>query len=164
MLLQPLARLNSGTALFTPASKSFSMPGLTSIWAISVFVGGALCESARAPQGRAAACAKSPHPRPLRNFALVDVAPAVGERCFAQAGRAQAILVCAGGRERQPVGLGRAPAVARRTALERGAAARANEATGRVRRRCDHGSIRLRGVTTARRRRHSRRFSRRRRP
>src|SRR5450759_3117749 len=92
MLLQPLARLNSGTALFTPASKSFSMPGLTSIWAISVimvavsdFVGAALCEFGRAPQGRAAACAKSPHPRPLRNFALVDVAPAVGERCFAQA-------------------------------------------------------------------------------
>jgi|GEM_PF-4399397 hypothetical protein len=38
MLLQPLARLNSGTALFTPASKSFSMPGLTSIWAISVIM------------------------------------------------------------------------------------------------------------------------------
>jgi len=38
MLLQPLARLNSGTALFTPASKSFSMPGFTSIWAISVIM------------------------------------------------------------------------------------------------------------------------------
>src|SRR6516225_8439702 len=33
---QPLARWNSGAAFFTPASNSASMPGLTSIWAISV--------------------------------------------------------------------------------------------------------------------------------
>src|ERR1700744_4141525 len=34
----PLARANSGLALVTPASKSFSVPGLTSIWAISVTI------------------------------------------------------------------------------------------------------------------------------
>ena len=35
MPLQPLARLNSGTAFFTPVSKAVSMPGFTSICAIS---------------------------------------------------------------------------------------------------------------------------------
>src|ERR1700722_14096657 len=34
----PLARANSGLALATAASKSFSVPGLTSIWAISVTI------------------------------------------------------------------------------------------------------------------------------
>src|SRR3984885_10770533 len=34
----PLARANSGLALVTASSKSFSVPGLTSIWAISVTI------------------------------------------------------------------------------------------------------------------------------
>src|ERR1700721_2075232 len=38
MPLQPLARRNSGLALATPASKSFSVPGLTSILGISVTI------------------------------------------------------------------------------------------------------------------------------
>ena len=37
--LPPLARKNSERALATAASKSFSEPGLTSIWAISVIIG-----------------------------------------------------------------------------------------------------------------------------
>src|ERR1700742_4555552 len=41
MPLPPLARRNSGFALATAASKSFSVPGLTSIWAISVIMIGA---------------------------------------------------------------------------------------------------------------------------
>src|SRR5579862_5335275 len=36
---QPLARLKTGAAFFTPASNSASMPGLTSICAISVIIG-----------------------------------------------------------------------------------------------------------------------------
>jgi hypothetical protein len=36
MPLQPLARWNSGLAFLTPSSKRVSLPGLTSIWAISV--------------------------------------------------------------------------------------------------------------------------------
>src|ERR1700744_1529636 len=36
MARQPLARLKTGAACFTPASNSLSMPGLISIWAISV--------------------------------------------------------------------------------------------------------------------------------
>src|SRR6516164_6635855 len=39
--LPPLARRNSGRALATAASKSFSVPGLTSICAISVIIGSA---------------------------------------------------------------------------------------------------------------------------
>src|SRR5262245_24332133 len=35
----PLARLKIGAAFFTPASNSASMPGLTSICAISVIIG-----------------------------------------------------------------------------------------------------------------------------
>src|SRR5580693_3864709 len=38
MARQPLARLKIGAALFTPASNSASMPGLTSICAISVIM------------------------------------------------------------------------------------------------------------------------------
>src|SRR5882757_5750194 len=36
---QPLARRNTGAALVTPASNSTSMPGFTSIWAISRIMG-----------------------------------------------------------------------------------------------------------------------------
>src|SRR5215472_7466866 len=39
MLWHPLARLKIGAAFFTPASNSASMPGLTSICAISVIIG-----------------------------------------------------------------------------------------------------------------------------
>src|ERR1700681_3284472 len=39
MAVQPLARRNSGAALGTPASNSASMPGFTSIWAISRTMG-----------------------------------------------------------------------------------------------------------------------------
>jgi len=38
MLRQPLARLKIATACFTPFSNSASVPGLTSICAISVIV------------------------------------------------------------------------------------------------------------------------------
>src|SRR6185437_16102465 len=38
MPLQPLARLKIAVACFTPASNSFSMPGLTSICAISMIM------------------------------------------------------------------------------------------------------------------------------
>ena len=57
-------------------------------------------------------CAASGASKTIRRFlrAFSD-----GRR-FAQAGRAQAVFDFTGRRERQPVGLGRAPAVARRTA------------------------------------------------
>src|ERR1700733_5291073 len=102
MNLQPLARLKIGPADFTPASKSFSMPGLISICAISRIMG----------------------------YFPLCVCIFRGGRRLAQAIRAKAILARAGCRERQPVGLGRAPAFARRPAVERGAAARAGEAAG----------------------------------
>ncbi len=51
-------------------------------------------------------------------------------RRLAQAGRAQTVLGGAGSRERQPVGLGRAPAFAGQRAFEYGAAARAGERAG----------------------------------
>jgi hypothetical protein len=47
MARQPLARLKIGAALLTPLSNSDSMPGLTSIWAISVimFPPGCCCDA-----------------------------------------------------------------------------------------------------------------------
>src|SRR5580704_8975644 len=49
---QPLARLNNGAAFFTPVSNSASMPGLMSIWAISVIMFfGSLDMSKRSPDG-----------------------------------------------------------------------------------------------------------------
>src|SRR5262245_13493529 len=44
MNLQPLARMKIGAAFFTPASNSASMPGLTSICAISRIMAGSLGE------------------------------------------------------------------------------------------------------------------------
>ena len=59
-----------------------------------------------------------------------------GQRRLAQAFRAEAILVC-GLARRQPVGLRLAPAAGAEPAVEGGAAARADKATGRG--RCGHG-------------------------
>src|ERR1700722_3810686 len=79
MPVQPLARLNSGAAFCTPASNSVSMPGLTSICAISRIMGfpffplpageRVASEASRVRAARrfnSSSERPSPHPAPLR--------------------------------------------------------------------------------------------------